>query len=70
MLVEYEGRGLKAKGRGHIIGPGAMGRIKFAGSRISKLKVITQKCNSSANLQRSSLVWAVLENVALSETAI
>ena len=31
-------------------------------------KVIAQKCNSSGNLQRSSLVWAVFENVALSET--
>ena len=31
-------------------------------------KVVTQKCNSSRNLQRSKLVWAVFENVALSET--
>ena len=30
--------------------------------------VVTQKCNSSRNLQRSKLVSAVLENVALSET--
>ena len=30
--------------------------------------VVTQKCNSSRNLQRSKPVSAVLENVALSET--
>ena len=31
-------------------------------------KVITQKCNSSGNLQRSKLAWAVFENFALSES--
>ena len=31
-------------------------------------KVVSQKCNSSGNLQRSKLVWAVFENVVLSET--
>ena len=31
-------------------------------------KVIAQKCTSSAKLQRSNLVWAMFENVALSET--
>ena len=31
-------------------------------------KVASQKCNSSGNLQRSKLVWAVFENVVLSET--
>ena len=31
-------------------------------------KVITQKCNSSGNLQRSKHVWAVFENFALSES--
>ena len=33
-------------------------------------KLIAQKCNSSANLQRSNLVWAMFENVALSETTV
>ena len=33
-------------------------------------KVVTQKCNSSRNLQRSNLVCAGFENVVLSETAI
>ena len=28
-------------------------------------KVVTQKCNSSGNLQRSNLVRAMFENVAL-----
>ena len=31
-------------------------------------KVVRQKCDSSGNLQRSNLVWAVLENDVLSET--
>ena len=31
-------------------------------------KVLIQKCNSSGNLQRSKLVWAVFENFALSES--
>ena len=31
-------------------------------------KVVRQKYNSSGNLQRSNLVWAVFENVVLSET--
>ena len=31
-------------------------------------KVASQKCNSSGNLQRSKLIWAVFENVVLSET--
>ena len=33
-------------------------------------KVIAQKCNSSTKLQRSSLVWAMFENVALSKTTV
>ena len=35
-----------------------------------KSKSNYSEINSSANLQRSNLVWAVIENVALSETAI
>ena len=31
-------------------------------------KVVSQKCNSSGNLQRSKLVSAVFENIVLSET--
>ena len=31
-------------------------------------KVVTQKCNSSENLQRSKLFWAVFQNFALSES--
>ena len=31
---------------------------------------VAQKCLSSANLHRSNLVWAIFENVALSETAV
>ena len=31
-------------------------------------KVVSQKCNYSGDLQRSKLVWAVFENVVLSET--
>ena len=33
-------------------------------------KVIAQKCNSSAKLQRSNLVWAMFETVALSEPTV
>ena len=33
------------------------------------LKSNRSEINSSSNLQRSNLVWAMFENVALSETA-
>ena len=34
------------------------------------LKSNRSEISSSANLQRSNLVWAMFENVALSETAV
>ena len=37
---------------------------------IKTYDIITQKCNSAANLKSSNLVWAVLKNVPLSETVI
>ena len=41
------------------------------GTRITQVyKVIAQKYNSSAKLQKSNLVWAIFENVALSETTV
>ena len=33
-------------------------------------KVVTQKGNSSGNLKRSNLIWAVFENLGFSEVAI